>query len=95
MGHVYFIEVLHIRENTGCGNCGFRLGVRSPGGVVLGPADSSPYLIRYQQGGKSKTLVFRSFLDTLTPKSDQFQISPTASPEISHHIVLKNLAFHS
>ena len=29
-----------------------------------------------------------------TPKSDQFQISPVASPEILQHI-MKNMAFHS
>ena len=33
-------------------------------------------------------------LNPFTPKSDQSEISPAASPEILHHIV-KNLAFHA
>ena len=33
--------------------------------------------------------------DTFTPKSDQFRISPAASPEITHHTVWRNVAFHS
>ena len=33
-------------------------------------------------------------LNPLTPKSDQSQISPAASPQIFHHS-MKNLAFHS
>ena len=38
------------------------------------------------------SFVFNPF----TPKSDQCQISPAASPEILHHTVgIENLAFHS
>ena len=40
---------------------------------------------------KTLELSFKPF----TPKTDQFQISPAASPAISHHTVMKNLAFHS
>ena len=38
---------------------------------------------------------FIANIDTFTPKSDQFRISPAASPEITHHTVWRNVAFHS
>ena len=31
--------------------------------------------------------------DPFTPKNDQFQISPVASPEISHHAVWRTWLF--
>ena len=44
---------------------------------------------------KKQILTLEHTLNPFTPKSDQLQVSPAASPEILHHTeVINNLAFH-
>ena len=39
--------------------------------------------------------IYSFSFNPFTPKSDQFLISPAASPELLHNTVMENLAFHS
>ena len=80
------VELLFPSEGVICG----RLYLH---GLCAGPHVSGRNEVLSKQGGQYPSLLYTGIFNPFTPKSDQCQISPAASPIIVHHTVWRTWLF--